>query len=248
MPRYKITIEYDGTGISGWQFQSNGNSIQQYLEEALLKFSKEKATVHGSGRTDAAVHALAQVAHFDLEKEYQPHIIQRGINHFLKPQKIVITNCEIVDDSFHARFSAKRRYYQYHILNRIYPSVLLENKVWHVKEKLDIGKMQEAANLLLGLHDFTSFRATHCQALSPIKTVDEIRIEKEGDKIIFHLKAPSFLHHMVRNIVGTLALVGKGKWKIEDVKKALEMKDRKAAGPTAPPQGLYFVNVEYTNN
>lgn len=245
MPRYKITTEYEGTGISGWQFQNNGNSIQQYLEEAILKFSKEQVTVHGSGRTDAGVHALAQIAHFDLEKEYQVHVIQRGINHFLKPNKIIIINCEIVDNEFHARFSAKKRHYQYIVLNRLVPSVLLENKAWHVKEKLDVNKMQEAANLLLGLHDFTSFRATHCQALSPVKTIDEIKIESQDDKIIFYLKAPSFLHHMVRNIVGTLVLVGKGKWQVQDVAKALAAKDRKASGPTAPAQGLYFVKVQY---
>lgn len=245
MPRYKITIEYDGTGVSGWQRQVNGNSIQQFLEEAIAKFSKEQVTVHGSGRTDAGVHAFAQVAHFDLELEHHPHIIQRTINHFLKPNKVIITECEIVDVEFHARFSAKRRLYQYVVLNRLVPSVLLENRAWHVRENLDVNKMQEAANLLLGLHDFTSFRATHCQALSPIKTVDEIKISQEDDKIFFNLKAPSFLHHMVRNIVGTLVLVGKGKWKVEDVARALAAKDRKASGPTAPAQGLYFVKVQY---
>lgn len=245
MPRYKITIEYDGTGISGWQSQANGNSIQQFLELAIATFTKEKVMVHGSGRTDAGVHALAQVAHFDLKKDYPTHVVQRAINHFLKPNKVIVTNCEIVDDEFHARFSAKRRLYQYVVLSRSAPSLLFENKVWHVKEKLDIKRMQAAADLLIGQHDFSSFRATHCQALSPIKTVEEIKIIQEGDKILFNLKAPSFLHHMVRNIVGTLVLVGKGKWRIEDIKKALDAKDRKAGGPTAPAQGLYFVRVEY---
>lgn len=245
MPRYKITIEYDGTKLAGWQYQRNGLSVQQCLEEAVEKFSKEKVKVHGSGRTDAGVHALAQIAHFDLDKDFCEHVILRAINHFLKPNKVMLTACEIVDDQFHARFSAKRRNYQYLILNRRYPSVLDMNRVWHVKDDLDLTKMQEAATLLIGQHDFSSFRAVQCQALSPIRTIEEINIQKTGEKIIFNLRAPSFLHHMVRNIVGTLVLVGKGKWEVEDVAKALAAKDRKASGPTAPACGLYFAKVEY---
>lgn len=246
MFRYKITIEYDGTGISGWQRQLNNISVQQILEDAIKKLTKEEVTVHGSGRTDAGVHALEQVAHFDLSKEYQPKPFIRSLNHFIKPYAVVVTNCEMVDEQFHARFSAKRRHYKYIVLNRLCESVLLKNKALHIREKLDVEKMREAAKILIGLHDFTSFRATHCQALSPVKTIDSIDIEKIDDQVIFILKAPSFLHHMVRNIVGTLILVGKGKWQVSDVQKALDTKDRKAGGPTAPAEGLYFLKVEYT--
>lgn len=245
MPRYKITIEYNGSGISGWQRQSNGNSIQQFIEESIEKFSKEKVVVFGAGRTDAGVHALGQVAHFDLEKEHFPHVVQNAINHFLRPNKIILVDCEIVDDEFHARFSAKKRSYQYVILNRPYATVLDDNKVWHFRDELNVDKMQIAANYLIGKHDFTSFRATHCQAQSPIKTMDDIKIYREGEKVIFMLKAPSFLHHMVRNIVGTLVLVGSGKWQVEDVLKVLIAKNRKSAGPTAPAHGLYFMKIEY---
>jgi tRNA pseudouridine38-40 synthase len=245
MPKYKITIEYDGTEISGWQRQGNAPSIQQFIEEAIESFSKEKVIVYAAGRTDAGVHALGQVAHFELEKDFPDYVVKRAINHFLKPNKIIILHCEIAESEFHARFSAKKRNYRYVILNRSSPSVLEANRAWHIHEKLDLVKLQEAANLLIGKHDFSSFRATHCQAQSPIKTLDEIKIYQEADKVIFTLRATSFLHHMVRNIVGTLILVGLGKWKVEDIKKALEAKKRAQAGPTAPAHGLYFTKVEY---
>jgi tRNA pseudouridine38-40 synthase len=245
MPRYKITIEYDGTNISGWQRQLNSSSVQQFIEEAIGSFSHEKIVIFGAGRTDSGVHALAQVAHFDLEKTYPEHVVIRAINHFLRPNKIVITSCQIVDKNFHARFSAKKRHYRYVILNRAAISTLEENRSWHIREPLDIEKMQQAANFLIGHHDFTSFRATHCQALSPIKTLDEIKIYQEEEKIIITIKATSFLHHMVRNITGTLVPVGLGKLIPEDIKKILEEKIRRAAGPTAPAHGLYFSMVEY---
>lgn len=245
MPRYKIKIEYDGSNISGWQRQANASSIQQFIEEAIESFSKERVSIYGAGRTDAGVHAYEQVAHFDLTQEFHPHVVRRAINHFLKPNKIIILDCSIADNDFHARFSAKRRHYLYFILNRQSPSVLDHYRSWHIHDSLDIERMQLAANILIGKHDFTSFRATHCQSNSPIKTIDEIKIFKEGDKIIFSLKAMSFLHHMVRNIIGSLALVGKRKWEVEDFRKALEAKSRDAAGPTAPAHGLYFTKIEY---
>ncbi len=245
MPRYKITIEYDGSNISGWQRQLNSSSVQQFIEEAIEKFSLQKTIVHGAGRTDSGVHALAQVAHFDLEKQHPTYVVLRAINHFLRPHKIVITACEIVSEDFHARFSAKKRHYRYIILNRQALSALDANRSWHVKEFLSIEKMQQAANLLLGKHDFTSFRALHCQASSPIKTLDEIKIYREDEQIIIAIKAQSFLHHMVRNIVGTLVPIGMGKLAVEDMSKILEEKNRKAAGPTAPAHGLYFSMVEY---
>ena len=245
MPKYKITIEYDGTNIAGWQRQVNGPSIQQFLEEAIEKFSKEQVIVYAAGRTDAGVHATGQVAHFALTNEYPSHIAQRAINHFLRPNKVVIIDCQIADDEFHARFSAKKRNYKYIILNRFSPSVLDKNKAWHIHKKLDLDKMQEAAKFLIGTHDFTSFRALHCQAKSPVKTIDDITIYNEGEKIIFTLRATSFLHHMVRNIVGSLVFVGIGKWQPEDLRIALEAQNRSKAGPTAPACGLYFTKVEY---
>ena len=245
MPKYKITIEYDGSNISGWQRQSNAPSIQQFLEEAIEKFSKEKITVHAAGRTDAGVHALEQVAHFELAAEHPSTVVQRAVNHFLKPNLIIILSCEIVDSDFHARFSAKKRNYKYIITNRAMPSVLEKNRTWHIHHTLNVEKMQEAALFLIGNHDFTSFRALHCQAASPVKTIDEIKIYQEGEKIFFTLRATSFLHHMVRNIVGSLVMVGLEKWQAEDIKTALEAKDRSKAGPTAPACGLYFTKVEY---
>jgi tRNA pseudouridine38-40 synthase len=245
MPKYKITIEYDGTGIYGWQRQAEGPSVQKFIEEAIEKFSKEKVNIYVAGRTDAGVHALGQVAHFELEEEYPEYIIQRSINHFLKPNKIIILECEKADSEFHARFSAQKRNYKYIIINRPMPSVLDVKRAWHIRQSLDVDKMQEAANYLVGMHDFTSFRAANCQAKSPVKQIDEIKIYKDGERIIFTLRAPSFLYHMVRNIVGSLQLVGLGQWKPEEIKTVLEAKDRSKAGVTAPPHGLYFTKVEY---
>ena len=248
MPRYKIIIEYDGTNISGWQIQPDTSSIQQFIQDAIESFSQEKIAIHAAGRTDAGVHATGQVAHFDLKKNFPTHVVQSAINYFLRPNLIVIISCEIVDDSFHARFSAIKRHYRYEVLNRQAPAALGVNKMWHVREPLDMNAMQEAANILVGSHDFTSFRAAQCQGKSPLKTIDEISIYREGEKILFIVKAKSFLHHMVRNIVGTLILVGTGKWCVEDVHKALEAKDRRQAGPTAPACGLYFTKIDYINS
>ena len=245
MPRYKLLIEYNGHNFAGWQLQAHAISVQQSIEEAIEKFSGKKVSVHAAGRTDAGVHALGQVAHFDLEKNYIPKEVQGAINHHIKPHKVIITNCEIVADDFHARFSAKKRYYRYQILNRACKSIFASDISWHIREKLEIELMQYAAKALEGNHDFTSFRTVHCQASSPIKTIDEIKIYKEHDYVFFELVAKSFLHHMVRNIVGSLVNVGLKKWQVEDIKKILEAKDRRLAGQTAPACGLFFVKVDY---
>lgn len=243
--RYKIVIEYDGSTAFGWQKQNHCSSVQQFIEEAIEKSTKERVDIFAAGRTDSGVHALAQVAHFDLSEECSPRILMRSINHFLRPNKIVITDCQIVDDDFHARFSAKKRYYRYLILNRTAPSVLNENRAWHIRSKLDIEKMQQAANLILGVHDFTSFRTIDCQAKSPIKTLSQINIHREGEMVIIDLSAPSFLHHMVRNIVGTLVPIGLAKLPVAEISNILQAKNRCKAGVTAPAYGLYFSRVDY---
>ncbi|MBP7189932.1 MAG: tRNA pseudouridine(38-40) synthase TruA [Rickettsiaceae bacterium] len=244
MPRYKATIEYLGTGLSGFQTQANAPSVQEFIESSIEKFSHEKVTIYAAGRTDAGVHAYGQVIHFDLEKHIEPHIALRALNHFLKPN-ISVISCEIAEEDFHARFSAKKRHYLYRILNRESDSAIDQNRIWHVKHPLDVSAMIKASEYLIGMHDFTSFRCSACQAKSPVKTISKIDISKVEDEVHFRISAPSFLHNMVRNIVGTLVMVGTSKWKIEDVKTALEAKDRRAAGPTAPAHGLYFMKVDY---
>ncbi|MBE6448304.1 MAG: tRNA pseudouridine(38-40) synthase TruA [Alphaproteobacteria bacterium] len=249
--RYKITIEYDGTNILGWQRQLDGPSVQEYLENAVLSLvphsSSSRIEVQGAGRTDAGVHALAQVAHFDLEREIEDWKLRDAINFHLRDQNapVVVTLVEAVSSDFNARFSAKGRGYIYRILNRRAPSALEKNRVWWVPVELNITKMQEAAKHLLGYHDFSSFRAAACQAKSPLKTLDKIEIYQQGEEIIFEVEAKSFLHHQVRNIVGTLKLVGDGHLQPSDIKKILEAKDRKVAGPTAPASGLYLSKVWY---
>ncbi|WP_341790054.1 tRNA pseudouridine(38-40) synthase TruA [Rickettsia endosymbiont of Polydrusus tereticollis] len=243
--RYKISVEYLGTGLAGWQRQLNAMSVQQILEEAIYKFSGEQVTVWGSGRTDAGVHALGQVAHFDISKYIVPHKIVTAINHFVLPYVVGIRECTLVDDNFHARFSAVARHYMYKIVNRPYRLVIDFNRAWWVSENLNVEAMKDAALHLLGNHDFTSFRATACQSKSAIKTLSKIEIIQENEEIKFYFSAPSFLHHMVRNIVGSLVLVGRNIWQTPEIKTVLEAKDRKAAGPTAPACGLYFIGVDY---
>ena len=245
MNRYKIVIEYFGTHFVGWQKQENGISVQEVLEDAILRFTKEKIIVYAAGRTDAGVHARGQVAHFDLESRQDPHKLSRALNHFVRPHKVAILSCKETNEEFHARFSAKKRYYEYIILNRSAPCTIDEHRVWQIYVPLDIEKMKSASKCLLGHHDFSSFRAKECQAHSPLKTLDEIEIISEGDYIKFRLSAISFLHHMVRNIVGTLSMVGEGKLQVDDVQKILDAKDRKCAGVTAPSDGLYFMKVDY---
>lgn len=243
--RYKLLIEYDGSEFVGWQRQKSGLSVQEVLENALSTALRSPITIFGSGRTDTGVHAIGQVAHFEWEEELNLFKLRESLNALVRPHLISIHQVEKTSDDFHARFSAKQRSYIYQILNTPYPPALLKNKAWWVYTPLDVDLMQEAANLLIGKHDFSTFRASECQAKSPIKTIDEITFVKEGDLIKMQIKAKSFLHHQVRNIIGTLVLVGQKKWSIDDFKNALEKKDRKAGGPTAPADGLYFISVKY---
>lgn len=245
MSRYKLTLEYDGTGYVGWQAQENGLSIQVTVETAIKSYCGEDVRLHVAGRTDAGVHALGQVAHVDINRADTPETIQGALNYYLQDSGISILNVESVSDDFHARFSAQKRAYVYRILNRRAPTALLKHRVWWISQKLDIKAMQKGAQHLIGHHDFTTFRASECQAESPLKTLDQLDILEVGEEIHFQVSAKSFLHHMVRNMVGTLVEVGRGKWDPLDVKKALDARSRPAGGPTAPPDGLYLLRVEY---
>ncbi len=246
MPHYKMIIEYDGTGLVGWQQQPNKPSVQHYLQEALNGLTGESVQVFCAGRTDAGVHALGQVVSFSLEKETPTAVICSGLNYHIKTQQISVLSVEQVDESFHARFSAIRRSYRYQIINRLAPLALEANRAWHVKNALNVAAMQEAAKYLVGRHDFSSFRDSQCQAKSAVRTLDKVEVSAENDRVFIDVSARSFLHHMVRNITGTLVLVGKGKWEPIQVKNALEAKDRRASGPNAPACGLYFMNVDYS--
>ncbi len=246
MQRYKLIIEYDGTGLLGWQRQEDGPSVQEHLETAFYAFTGEAAVFYASGRTDAGVHARGQVVHVDLAKPMHPHRIVGACNVHLRPAAIVVVDAEEVGMEFHARFSSKARRYLYRVVNRQSPPVIDANRVWHVKRQLDIEAMQQAAKLLEGEHDFTSFRATECQSKSPIKTLDSIVIERiSTEEIHFYFYARSFLHHQVRNIVGTLVEIGYGKRQVDDIPILLEARNRALAGQTAPAHGLYFMGVEY---
>ena len=245
MPRYKLTIEYNGTGLVGWQRQPNGPSVQSILEEAFANFSGVDVFIQGAGRTDAGVHATGQVAHVDLPRPYPTHEIRGAANFFVRPWPVSVLDVELVDDDFHARFSAIGRRYLYRILNRRAPPALDVRQVWHVPIPLDPDAMAQAAARLVGHHDFTSFRATECQARSPVKTLDRLEVHRVDDEIRIVTAARSFLHHQVRNMVGTLKLVGLGKWTPDDVSRALAARDRAAAGPTAIPDGLYLSEVMY---
>jgi len=245
MPRYKLEIEYCGTGTHGWQIQPDDITLQKILESALYKLTNQKTEAVATGRTDAGVHALSMTVHFDLEGGFDIHKLVTGLNHYLLDEPISVLNAQEVDGDFHARFSAKKRFYRYIILNRLAPPSLDLSRVWHVKQNLDVSKMAKAAKHLLGNHDFSSFRAALCQAKSPVKTMDKINISKQDDKIIIELEALSFLHHQCRNIVGTLKEVGEGKINPDEIPDIIDAKDRSAAGITAPAHGLYFVKVEY---
>lgn len=245
--RYKITIEYDGTNLVGWQKQQEGMSAQEYLETALFSFTHQKSEIYAAGRTDAGVHALAQVAHFDLNTDMELFRIREAFNANLRDMAapVAVINVEHVPDNFHARFSAVGRGYIYRILNRRARTVLLENRVWHVGYPLDVDLMREGAKHLLGHHDFSSFRGAGCQALSPLKTLDKLDIIQNGDEIDFIVEARSFLYHQVRNMVGTLKMVGDKHLTPDDVKTILESKCRAKAGVTAPACGLYLNKVMY---
>ena len=247
MTRYKLTLEYDGTDLLGWQRQLDGPSVQEYLEKAVRGFSGQSVEMTAAGRTDAGVHALGQVAHFDLETKLDEYRLQQAFSAHLRQLEapIAVLRVETAAPDFHARFSAVGRGYVYRILNRRAPTVLLTNRVWTVGYPLDVEKMREGAKYLLGHHDFTSFRGAGCQALSPLKTLDRLDITTNGDEIDFVVEARSFLYHQVRNMVGTLKSVGDGKFSPQDVKFILEKKDRACAGATAPACGLYLSKVMY---
>ena len=245
MPRYKLILEYDGGGFVGWQRQSNGPSVQEALETAFPKFCGHAVDVAAAGRTDAGVHALGQVAHVDLDRDWDPLKIRDALNWHLQPAGVPAIDVAEVPPDFHARFSAIKRAYLYRISDRRARPVLEAGRVWHVPHRLDAEAMHVAAQVLVGHHDFTSFRATECQAKSPEKTLDRLDVRRVGDEIEITTEARSFLHHQVRNMAGTLKMVGEGKWSAQDVADALAARDRSAAGPTAPAEGLYLVRVGY---
>ncbi|MCH8862886.1 MAG: tRNA pseudouridine(38-40) synthase TruA [Proteobacteria bacterium] len=243
--RFKIIVEYDGGNFVGWQAQENGPSVQVEIEDAIHAFSGERMRIIAAGRTDAGVHARGQVSHFDLEKEITADKLQAALNAHLRPQPISILSVELVPDDFSARFSATKRHYLYRILNRRAPPALNKGRAWHVAAPLDAGAMNEAAKRLIGRHDFTTFRAAGCQAKSPEKTLDALTVERDGEEILIRASAQSFLHNQVRSMVGTLKLVGEGKWSADDVTDALEARDRARVGFNAPPEGLYLMKVDY---
>ena len=245
--RYKLTIEYDGAPYLGWQVQATGRTLQSALEEAVLAFSGEDAKVNGSGRTDAGVHALGQVAHLDLTKQWRTDTVRDAINAKLKlaGDPIAVLSAEQVDESFDARFSAKRRHYLYRVFNRRPPPALERTRVWHVPQRLDVEAMNAAADVLIGPHDFLTFRATICQAKSPMKTLETLEAVRVGDEVHVTTSARSFLHNQVRSMVGSLAEVGLGRWSRADLDAAREARQRDRCGPTAPALGLYFSHVEY---
>ena len=248
MPRYRLTLEYDGTGLVGWQRQANGLSVQEALETAVLAFCGERVTVVGAGRTDAGVHAEAQVAHLDLARAAPPDTIRSALNHYLRPHAISVLAVAPSPADFDARLRATARLYRYRILNRRAPPALERRRVWHVARPLDLAPMNAAARHLVGRHDFSTFRDSLCQAKSPVKTLDALDLSREGEEIHIRARARSFLHHQVRNMVGTLELVGAGRWQPADVARALAARDRRAGGPTAPAQGLTLVAVCYEQN
>lgn len=245
MPRYRLLLEYDGTPFQGWQRQANGPSVQAALEAALVACTGETATVVAAGRTDAGVHALGQVAHLDLGRAWAPERLAAALNFHLRPQPVAVLQVSGVPDAFHARFTAVGRRYLYRILNRRAPPTLERQRVWHVPMPLQAERMHDAAQCLVGRHDFTSFRAGECQARSPVKTLSLVHVRRTGVLIEIRLAAPSFLHHQVRNIAGTLKLVGEGKAPVGHLGAVLEARDRAAAGPTAPAQGLCLEEVDY---
>jgi tRNA pseudouridine38-40 synthase len=243
--RYKMTIEYDGGLFAGWQLQADAPTVQGAVEEAIFALTGTRPTVHAAGRTDAGVHARGQVAHVDLERDWDTWTLRNAINAHLRPHRVSVLAIETVNEDFHARFKAIRRSYLYRIANRPAPLALERGKAWWHPVKLDHEAMHDAAQALIGKHDFTTFRAASCQAQSPVKTLDRLYITRDGDMIDCAVEARSFLHHQVRSMVGSLKLVGEGKWRSEDIKEALEARDRTRCGPVAPPTGLYLMRVDY---
>ena len=245
MPRYRLVIEYDGAPFTGWQSQAGGTSVQDVLEKAAAIINGGPSMVYGAGRTDAGVHALAQVAHVDLAKEWDPFKLRNALNGNMREHPVSVLEAVPVPDDFHARFSARKRYYLYRILNRRSPPALDKGKVWWIPVELDANAMHEAAQQLTGKHDFTTFRAAACQSTSPVKTLDRLDVARYGELIEIRADARSFLHNQVRSMVGSLRAVGEGKWSGRDMQRALDTKDRAACGPVAPPEGLYLLKVDY---
>ena len=245
MPRYKLTIEYDGRPFVGWQVQDNGPSVQGVLALAIAAFCGEEAKVHGAGRTDAGVHALGQVGHVDLAKDWDEDTVRDAVNAHLRPHPVAVLKAERVADTFDARFSAIRRHYRYRIISRRADLTFGRGLAWRIAKPLDSTAMHAAAQRLVGRHDFTTFRHAECQAKSPVKTLDRLDVERSADEIEVMASARSFLHTQVRSMVGALALVGEGKWTADDVSTALAKRDRTACAPVAPPDGLYLTRVDY---
>jgi tRNA pseudouridine38-40 synthase len=243
--RWRLTIEYDGGPFMGWQRQDHGPSVQQALEQALERMTGEQSAVHAAGRTDAGVHALAMSAHVDIGRDVTAHRLREGLNALVRPAPVSVLAVEPVAEDWHARFSCIGRRYLYRILNRRAPAALKRGKVWHIGVDLNVEAMAEGAAMLIGRHDFTTFRSVHCQSDSPVKTLDRLEVERVGDEVRIHAAARSFLHHQVRSMVGCLALVGRGQWRPEQMREALEARDRAALGFNAPPEGLYFVEAIY---
>jgi tRNA pseudouridine38-40 synthase len=247
MPRYRIDLEYDGTPYAGWQRQAGQHSVQAAVEQAIAAFCGEQVTVRGAGRTDAGVHATGQVAHLDLARDWPAERVMGAINAHLAMagETVAVTSAAKAADTFDARFSATARHYLYRILNRRAPPVLERKRAWHIARRLDAEAMHEAAQALVGRHDFTTFRSVQCQAKSPVKTLDRLDVSRRGELVEIRASARSFLHNQVRSMVGTLAKAGDGSWSAADVRAALEAADRAACGPVAPPDGLYLVRVDY---
>ncbi len=246
MPRYKLTLEYDGAPFIGWQRQENGLSVQEALESALFAMTGEQATAHGAGRTDAGVHALGQVAHVDLERDWNRFRLSEGLNALLHPHPVAVLGVEGVSEDFDARRSASARHYLYRIVNRRAPLTLGRGQAWRVKPRLDAAAMHAAARVLIGRHDFSTFRDLQCQAKSPVRTLDRLDVRRDGDEIVFEASARSFLHRQVRSMVGSLVEVGTGRWSAEAFQAAFKAADRSRCGPVAPAHGLYLIRVDYS--
>lgn len=245
MPRFALTVEYDGRPFMGWQRQAHGPSVQQSIEDAIFAVTGERAVIHAAGRTDAGVHGIAMRAHADIAKAIAPFRLMEALNARMRPDPVAILACETVADDWHARFSCIGRSYVYRIANRRAPLTFETGLAWRVVQPLDSEAMHAAAQALVGCHDFTTFRSVHCQARSPVKTLDRLDVVREGERVAIHAAARSFLHHQVRSMVGCLALVGMGRWRVDDVRAALAARDRAALGLNAPPDGLYFVAARY---
>ena len=245
MTRWRLTIEYDGAPFMGWQRQENGPSVQQQVETAIFRMTGELASVHGAGRTDSGVHALAMSAHVDIQKHLTAHRLRDGLNALVRPDPIAILAASEVADDWHARFSCIGRRYEYRILNRRAPPAIERGRVWHIATPLDVKAMAQGAAMLVGRHDFTTFRSVQCQSKSPVKTLDRLDIIHDGEHIRIAAAARSFLHHQVRSMVGCLVMVGREQWSPADIKQALDARNRAALGLNAPPDGLYFVEAVY---